>query len=93
MRQAKNAIRPDGVILRSVSKETLFMCHIIADIEPSLEKVMRQLGPFHQKAGTNCFYKWDESYKTFVEISSFKDVPDSARARNVAFFKRLEIDL
>lgn len=93
MRQAKHAKRHDGVILRPISEETPFMCHIIADITPSLEKAMRQLGPFHQKAGTNCFYKWDEGYKTFIEISSFTDVLQSAKARNKAFFEKLGIDL
>lgn len=93
MRQAKHAKRHDGVILRPVSEDTPFMCHIIADITPSLEKAMRQLGPFHQKAGTNCFYKWDEGYTTFIEISSFTDVLQSAKARNKAFFEKLGIDL
>jgi len=93
MRQAKHAKRHDGVILRPISDETPFMCHIIADITPSLVKVMRQLGPFHQKAGTNCFYKWDEVYSTFIEISSFTDVLHSAKARNKAFFEKLGIDL
>jgi len=93
MRQAKQAKRHDGVILRPISEDTPFMCHIIADITPSLERVMRQLGPFHQKAGTNCFYKWDEVYKTFIEISSFTDVLNSAKARNKAFFEKLGISI
>lgn len=93
MRQARNAVRHDGVVLREVSEHTPFTCHIIADVTPSLMKVMRQLGPFHQKAGTNCFYKWDEEFRTFIEISSFTDVLQSAKARNKAFFAKLGIDI
>jgi len=93
MRQSKHAKRHDGVILRPISEDTPFMCHIIADVTPSLERAMRQLGPFHQKAGSNCFYKWDEGYKTFIEISTFTDVLTSAKARNKAFFDKLGIDL
>jgi len=93
MRQAKHAKRHDGIILRPIGEETPFMCHIIADITPTLETAMRQLGPFHQKAGTNCFYKWDESYRTFIEISSFTDVLQSAKARNKAFFEKLGINV
>lgn len=93
MRQSKHAKRHDGIILRPITEDTPFMCHIIADITPSLERAMRQLGPFHQKAGTNCYYKWDEGYRTFIEISSFTDVLQSAKARNKAFFAKLGIDL
>lgn len=92
MRQAKNAIKYDGTVLRPIDEVTPFMCHIIADITPSLEKVMRDLGQFHQKAGSRTFYSWDPEYKTFIEISSFKDVLDNAKARNKAFFEKLGIE-
>lgn len=91
MRKAKQAIKFDGTPLRTIDEVTPFMCHIIADITPSLERVMKDLGKFHQKAGTRTFYCWDASYKIFIEISSFKDVLDNAKARNHAFFRKLGI--
>jgi hypothetical protein len=68
------------------------MCHIIADITPSLRDVMRQLGRFSQKAGSSSYYWWDDNFRTFIEISSFKEIVSSAKARNQAFFEKLGID-
>lgn len=68
------------------------MCQIIADITPSLKDVMRHLGHFSQKAGSSSYYWWDDNFRTFIEISSFKEILSSAKARNQAFFNRLGID-
>lgn len=92
LRKAGEAIKFDGTPLRTIGSDTPFMCHIVADITPSLREVMRQLGKFTQKAGSSSYYAWDENYKTFIEISSFKEVLDAAKARNQAFFERLGID-
>lgn len=92
LRVAGEAIKFDGTPLRTITADTPFMCHIIADITPSLRGVMRQLGQFSQKAGSSSYYWWDDNFKTFIEISSFKEVVASAKARNQAFFQKLGID-
>lgn len=92
LRAAKEAIKFDGTPLRPISEDTPFTCHIVADITPSLEEVMRQLGQFSQRAGTSSYYWWDPNYKTFIEISSFYEVLSAAKARNQAFFAHLGID-
>lgn len=92
LRAAKEAIKFDGTPLRPISVDTPFTCHIVADITPSLEVVMRQLGQFSQRAGTSSYYWWDPNYKTFIEISSFYEVLSAAKARNHAFFAHLGID-
>ena len=89
LRKAQQAIKFDGTPLRAIDENTPFMCQIIADITPTLRDVMKRFGGFHQKAGTHAFYKWDSDYRVFIEISSFKEVLDSAKARNQAFFDRL----
>ena len=89
MRQAGQATKFDGTPLRTIEEKTPFMCHIIADVTPSLKTVMKSLGSFHQRAGSNSYYSWDSSYSIFIEISSFKDVLDSAKTRNHAFFERI----
>jgi hypothetical protein len=92
LRQAGEAIKFDGTPLRTIGSDTPFMCHIIADITPSLRDVMRQLGRFAQKAGSSSYYWWDDNFRTFIEISSFKEIVSSAKARNQAFFAKLGID-
>jgi hypothetical protein len=89
MRKSGQATRYDGTPLRSIDQNTPFMCHIIADITPSLKTVMKSLGQFHQKAGSNDYYCWDPQFSIFIEVSSFKDVLESAKARNRAFFQRI----
>jgi len=89
MRKAGFAMKYDGTPLRSIDDSSPFTCHIIADISPSLKAVMKSLGPFHQRAGTNSYYCWDAAYSIFIEISSFHDVLESAKARNRAFFERI----
>lgn len=92
LRKAGEAIKFDGTPLRHIGSETPFMCHIVADVTPSLKAVMKQLGRFSQRAGTASYYWWDDNYRTFIEISSFREIVDSAKARNQAFFQRLGID-
>lgn len=93
MRKSGEARKYDGTPIRSIDENTPFMCYIIADISPKLRSVMRDLGPFHQRAGTNSYYCWDESYSIFIEISSFKDVLDSAKARNRIFFEHIGLEV
>jgi hypothetical protein len=92
MRKAEEAVKYDGSVLRTISKDTPFTCHIIADITPSLKAMMRQLGKFTQRAGTSSYYSWDDNYQTFIEVASFHEVLSSAKARNQAFFQKLGID-
>lgn len=92
LRAANQAIKFDGTPLRPISQDTPFTCHIVADITPSLQAIMRQLGQFSQRAGTSSYYWWDPNYKTFIEISSFYEVLSAAKARNQAFFAHLGID-
>lgn len=89
LRKSQQATKFDGTALRTIDEHTPFMCHIIADVTPTLREMMRRFGGFHQKAGTQSYYKWDPDYKVFIEISSFKEVLDSAKARNQAFFDKL----
>ena len=89
MRRSGEAIKYDGTPLRQIADSTPFVCHIVADVTPSLRSAMQDLGPFHQKVGSRTWYRWDDAYNIFIEISSFKDVLDSAKLRNKAFFEKI----
>jgi hypothetical protein len=89
LRSSGEAIKYDGTPLRVIDANTPIMCHIIADVTPTLLKAMKDLGPFHQKAGTRSYYRWDDAYRVFIEISSFSEILASAKARNQAFFEKL----
>lgn len=89
MRKSGEVIKFDGASMRQITETTPFVCHIIADVTPTLRSAMHDLGPFHQKVGSGTWYRWDDAYKIFIEVSSFKDVLDSARLRNKAFFEKI----
>lgn len=89
IRQSGSAIKFDGTPLRQIDENTPFVCHIVADVTPTLKSVMRDLGPFHQKVGSGTWYRWDDAYRIFIEISSFKDILDSAKLRNRVFFEKI----
>ncbi len=90
IKKSEQVIKHDGTPLRPIDETTQFHCHIIADITPTLKEAMKRAGGgFHKKTGAGCYYKWDEAYKIFIEISSFAEVLKSAEARNEAFFRKL----
>lgn len=91
LRHAGQAIKFDGTPLRTIEEKTPFTCHIIADMTPSLLDVMKALGQFHKRAGSNTYYSWDTTYAIFIEITSFKDLLESAKSRNMAFFERISL--
>jgi hypothetical protein len=57
MRASGEVVKYDGTPLRQVAETTPFVCHIIADVMPSLRSVMKDLGPFHQKVGSGTWYR------------------------------------
>jgi hypothetical protein len=68
------------------------MCFVVADIEPSLKSMMQQFGPFHRRAGHGSYYKWDEGFDIFIEITSYSEVLKGAKARHQVFFEKLGIN-
>lgn len=91
LKEAGAATKFNGNHLRTIEKDTPFMCKIVADDTPSLRKVMDRLGGFHKKAGSKSYYKWDSGYKIFIELSSYSDLIEGAKARHTAFFDKLGI--
>ena len=53
---------------------------------------MDQFGPFFKKAGHGSYYKWDEPFKIFIEVSSYSELIRAARARHEAFFQKLGVN-
>ncbi len=91
LKNAGGATKFDGKVLRAIEKNTPFMCQIVADDTPTLKKVMKDYGGFNKKAGTKSYYRWDESYKIFMEVISYNELISNAKARHEAFFDKLGI--
>ena len=92
LRQAGKIKANSGSELRTINDDTPFMGYIIADIEPTLKKVMKDQGQYKQKAGHGSYYYWDDQYKIFMEISSYAEILKNAKSRHHKFFERLGIE-
>lgn len=92
LRKAGVARAADGSEVRQIEENTPFLCFVIADIESTLKSMMQQFGPFHRRAGHGSYYKWDENYKIFIEVTSYSEILRGAKARHQAFFERLGIN-
>ena len=91
LRKAREATRFDGRVIRTIEDNTPFMCQIIADDTPTLQHVMKRVGGFYRKAGSKSYYRWDEGFKVFMEVTSYSDLISGAKARHAAFFEKLGI--
>ena len=91
LRNAGEATRFDGKVIRVIEDNTPFMCQIVADDTESLKHVMKRVGRFYKKAGSKSYYRWDEGFKIFMEVTSYADLISGAKARHAAFFDRLGI--
>lgn len=91
LRNAGVATRYDGRFIRTIESNTPFLCQIIADDTDSLRGVMEHLGGFYRKAGSQSYYRWDENFRAFMEVTSYSDLLSDAKARHAAFFEKLGI--
>lgn len=91
LRNAGEASRFDGRTIRTIEKDTPFMCQIVADDTPSLREVMDRLNGFYKKAGSKSYYRWDSHFRIFMEVTSYADLIKGAKARHAAFFDKLGI--
>jgi hypothetical protein len=89
LRSAGTATKFDGEMIRPIEDGTPFLCQIVADDTKSLREVMRYLGGFYKRAGSGSYYRWDEGFKIFMEVTSYSDLISGAKARHAAFFERL----
>ncbi|WP_299155123.1 hypothetical protein [uncultured Tateyamaria sp.] len=91
LRKAGEATRYDGRLIRTIEDQTPFMCQIVADDTETLRKVMKRIGGFYKKAGSKSYYRWDEGFKIFMEVTSYSDLISGAKARHAAFFEKLGV--
>ena len=85
MRDSGVAQKFDGETLRHIDDDTPFYCHIIADATPSLKRMMRSFGPFHQKAGSGSYYCWDEAYRILSKYLRSMKYCDLRRSETLHF--------
>jgi hypothetical protein len=90
MREGRKLTSSDGSWISTVQENTLFYCYIIADITPTL----RRLLDFHDMKKTpdgRGYFRFHEGLKAWCEVIPFDKLIEANRVRHNAFFEKLGI--
>lgn len=90
MRDGKKLTSSDGSWNSSVHENTLFYCYVIADITPTL----RRLVEFHDMKKTpdgRGYFRFHEGMKAWCEVIPYDKLIEANRVRHNAFFEKLGI--
>lgn len=91
MRDGRKLTNSDGSWNSSIHENTLFYCYVIADITPTL----RRLVEFHDMKKTpdgRGYFRFHEGLKAWCEVIPFDKLIESNRVRHNAFFEKLGIN-
>jgi hypothetical protein len=87
-RSGKKTVSADGSWSSAVQDNTLFYCYIIADITPSLKRLV----DFHDMRKTpdgRGYFKFHEGLRAWCEVIPFDKLIEANRVRHNAFFEKL----
>lgn len=90
MRDGKKLTSSDGSWNSSVHENTLFYCYIVADITPTLRKLVE----FHDMKKTpdgRGYFRFHEGLKSWCEVIPYDKLIEANRVRHNAFFEKLGI--
>lgn len=86
------AKRRDGSSVDPVPEGIPFYCHIVATLTPKLRSEALHFG-YIEAPDRQGFFNYNQNFRAYIEISSYRKVLEDARKRNTAFFDRLQIRL
>lgn len=90
--RAGKAKRRDGSSVDPVPEGIPFYCHIVATLTPKLRSEALTFG-YTEAPDRQGFFNYNQNFRAYIEISSYRKVLDDARKRNSAFFDQLQIRL
>ena len=73
-----------------VSKNSIFNVYIVCEITDELKKELKK-GDYKLMLDEQGYYKYNESYRAFIQIISLNKILKDAKLRNKIFFKKLGI--
>lgn len=90
MRDGRKLTSADGAWNSSVQENTLFYCYVIADITPTLRKLV-DLHDMKKTPDGRGYFKYHEGMKAWCEVVPFDKLIESNRVRHNSFFEKLGI--
>jgi hypothetical protein len=86
------ARRADGSTLEPLPEHIPFYCHVVATLTEQLRAEAREMG-YTEAPDRTGFFHYNQNYRAFIELSSYRKVLEDARKRNKAFFEKLQLRL
>ena len=83
------ARRPGGETVEP-PPDVPFYCYVVATLTPQLRQEAREMG-FTEAPDRTGFFHYNQNYKAYIEVSSYRKIIEDAKKRNRAFFDRLQI--
>lgn len=88
MKAGQNLTDSSGAWNSSVNENTLFYCYVVADITPTLKRLLE----FHDMKRTpdgRGFFKFHEGLRAWCEVIPYDKLIENNRVRHTAFFEKL----
>ncbi len=86
--RARKARGPCNEVIE-VKSETRYFCYIIADMTDKLRLLCKRQSGFKAMSDNDGYYGYNEVYKAYFEIVSYRKVLGDSRKRNRVLFDRL----
>jgi hypothetical protein len=86
--RGRKARGPDDEVIE-LKGETRYFCYIIADMTDKLRLLCKRQSGFKPLADNDGYYGYNEEYKAYFEIVSYRKVVEDAKKRNRVLFDRL----
>ena len=68
-----------------------FTAYIIVDITDDLRKILMEQNGFHETVDGDGLYRIEPHLNLYIEVMSYQKMIESARKRNAAYFKSLDL--
>lgn len=85
------AVDSKGKHVSWIDPESLFYCYVVADIKPTLRKIITKHDLTKTPDGRG-YWKYHEGLKCMIEVIPYDKIVESNRTRHEAFFEKLGIN-
>jgi hypothetical protein len=82
----------NGKVVSWISDATPFFVYVVADVTPTLKKVIDTLGVFRATPDNRGHWGFHPTGRAYIEILPYDKVVDAAEDRHKAFFKKLGLN-
>ena len=90
MKEGKKVTRANGEWVSAINNDTLFYCYIVADMTPTLKRLV-EFHDMKRAPDGRGYFKFHEGLRAWCEVIPFDKLIEMNRVRHNAFFEKLGI--